>query len=183
MDVELWRDIVKTFHDHETAGHPGEIGTYNAIQEDCTLPHLLRRSLADSRKQKLQKMIMWHMGPLSLLESMDSVDSGGLDPDSTWKSCQLRWPQYIYTCLTPKPNPNTNLNPNPNPNSNPQQWFGCWSPAESGGFHRTPASKVVQKEALGNFDVESTGVCRSMWGSVRGVRALDQVEFQGGYQR
>ena len=59
------------------------------------------------------------MGPLSLLESMDSVDSGGLNPDSTWKSCQLCWPQYIYTCLTPKPNPNTNLNPNPNPKSNP----------------------------------------------------------------
>ena len=30
-DIELCRDIVKTFHDHETAGHPGEIGTYNAI--------------------------------------------------------------------------------------------------------------------------------------------------------
>ena len=74
---------------------------------------------------------------------------------------------YIYTCLTPKPNPNTNLNPNPNPNSNPRQWFGCWSPAESGGFHRTPASKVVQKEVLCNFDVESTGVRRSMWGSVK----------------
>ena len=30
-NTELRRDIVKTFHDHETAGHPGEIGTYNAI--------------------------------------------------------------------------------------------------------------------------------------------------------
>src|SRR6202021_3006065 len=29
-DTELRRDIVKTFHDHETAGHPGEIGTNNA---------------------------------------------------------------------------------------------------------------------------------------------------------
>ena len=107
------------------------------------------------------------MGPLSLLESMDSADSGGLNPDSTWKSCQLRWPQYIYTCLTPKPNTNTNLNPNPNPNSNLRQWFGCWSPAESSGFHRTPASKVVQKEVLGNFDIESTRVHWSMWGSVK----------------
>ena len=24
---------MKTFHDHETAGHPGEIGTYNAIRQ------------------------------------------------------------------------------------------------------------------------------------------------------
>ena len=23
---------MKSFHDHETAGHPGEIGTYNAVQ-------------------------------------------------------------------------------------------------------------------------------------------------------
>ena len=27
-NVELRRDIIKSFHDHETAGHPGEIGTY-----------------------------------------------------------------------------------------------------------------------------------------------------------
>ena len=32
-DIELRRDIVKTFHDHETAGHPGEIGTYNAVRQ------------------------------------------------------------------------------------------------------------------------------------------------------
>ena len=30
-DTELRRDIVKTFHDHQTAGHPGEIGTYNTV--------------------------------------------------------------------------------------------------------------------------------------------------------
>ena len=24
---------VKSFHDHETAGHPGKIGTYNAVQQ------------------------------------------------------------------------------------------------------------------------------------------------------
>ena len=30
-DIELRRDIVKTFHDHETTGRPGEIGTYNAV--------------------------------------------------------------------------------------------------------------------------------------------------------
>ena len=28
---ELRRDIVKMFHDHETAGHPGELETYNSI--------------------------------------------------------------------------------------------------------------------------------------------------------
>ena len=30
-DTELRWDIVKTFHDHQTARHPGEIGTYNAV--------------------------------------------------------------------------------------------------------------------------------------------------------
>ena len=30
-DQELRRDIVKMFHDHETAGHPGELETYNSI--------------------------------------------------------------------------------------------------------------------------------------------------------
>ena len=30
-DEKLRRDIVKSFHDHETAGHPGEIGTYNSV--------------------------------------------------------------------------------------------------------------------------------------------------------
>ena len=31
IDQELRRDIVKMFHDHETAGHPGELETYNSI--------------------------------------------------------------------------------------------------------------------------------------------------------
>ena len=31
--MDLRREIVKSFHDHETAGHPGEIGTYNAVQQ------------------------------------------------------------------------------------------------------------------------------------------------------
>jgi Integrase zinc binding domain len=30
-NTELQRELVKLFHDHETAGHPGEIGTYNAV--------------------------------------------------------------------------------------------------------------------------------------------------------
>ena len=28
-DIDLRRDIVKMFHDPETAGHPGELGTFN----------------------------------------------------------------------------------------------------------------------------------------------------------
>ena len=31
-DQDLWRDIVKMFHDHETAGHPGELKTYNLVK-------------------------------------------------------------------------------------------------------------------------------------------------------
>ena len=30
-DQDLCRDILKMFHDHETARHPGELETYNAI--------------------------------------------------------------------------------------------------------------------------------------------------------
>ena len=39
-NVDLRRDIVKSFHDHETAGHPGEIGTYNAIRQHYWWPGL-----------------------------------------------------------------------------------------------------------------------------------------------
>ena len=31
-NMDLRREIAKNFHDHETAEHPGEIGTYNAVQ-------------------------------------------------------------------------------------------------------------------------------------------------------
>ena len=31
QDIELQLDIVQSFHDHITAGHPGEIGIYNAV--------------------------------------------------------------------------------------------------------------------------------------------------------
>ena len=31
---------MKSFHDHETAGHPGEIGTYNAAQQHYWWPGL-----------------------------------------------------------------------------------------------------------------------------------------------
>ena len=30
-DQELQQDVVKMYHDHEMAGHPGELGTYNSI--------------------------------------------------------------------------------------------------------------------------------------------------------
>jgi RNase H-like domain found in reverse transcriptase/Integrase zinc binding domain/Chromo (CHRromatin Organisation MOdifier) domain/Integrase core domain/Reverse transcriptase (RNA-dependent DNA polymerase) len=39
-NTDLRRDIVKSFHDHETAGHPGEIGTYNAIRQNYWWPGL-----------------------------------------------------------------------------------------------------------------------------------------------
>src|SRR5271169_3980254 len=37
---ELRRDIVKSFHDHETAGHPGELGTYNSVRQHYWWPGL-----------------------------------------------------------------------------------------------------------------------------------------------
>jgi hypothetical protein len=39
-NMALRRDIVKTFHDHETAGHPGELGTYTAIRQHYWWPGL-----------------------------------------------------------------------------------------------------------------------------------------------
>ena len=39
-DTELRQDIVKTFHDHQIAGHPGEIGTYNTVQQHYWWPGL-----------------------------------------------------------------------------------------------------------------------------------------------
>ena len=39
-NMELRRDIVHSFHDHPTAGHPGEIGTYNAVQQNYWWPSL-----------------------------------------------------------------------------------------------------------------------------------------------
>ena len=37
---DLRRDIVWSFHDHETAGHPRKIGTYNAIRQHYWWPGL-----------------------------------------------------------------------------------------------------------------------------------------------
>jgi transposase InsO family protein len=39
-DTELRRDIAKSFHDHETAGHPGELETFNAIRQHYWWPGL-----------------------------------------------------------------------------------------------------------------------------------------------
>jgi Integrase zinc binding domain len=33
-DLELRRDIVKMYHNHKTAGHPGELETYNRIRQN-----------------------------------------------------------------------------------------------------------------------------------------------------
>ena len=39
-DDNLRRDITRLFHDHETAGHPGELETYNAIRQHYWWPGL-----------------------------------------------------------------------------------------------------------------------------------------------
>ena len=39
-DQELQRDMVKMYHNHETAGHPGELETYNSIQQHYWWPGL-----------------------------------------------------------------------------------------------------------------------------------------------
>jgi hypothetical protein len=39
-DLELWRDIVKMYHDHKMAGHPGELETYNGIRQNYWWPGL-----------------------------------------------------------------------------------------------------------------------------------------------
>ena len=39
-NTELRQEIVQNFHDHETAGHPGEIGTYNAVHQHYWWPGL-----------------------------------------------------------------------------------------------------------------------------------------------
>jgi hypothetical protein len=39
-DLELRQDIVKMYHDHKTAGHPGELETYNGIRQNYWWPGL-----------------------------------------------------------------------------------------------------------------------------------------------
>ena len=39
-DQELQRDVVKMYHNHETAGHPGELETYNSTQQHYCWPGL-----------------------------------------------------------------------------------------------------------------------------------------------
>jgi len=40
LDKDLRQNILKTFHDHETTGHPGELQTYNAIRQHYWWPGL-----------------------------------------------------------------------------------------------------------------------------------------------
>ena len=37
-DLDLRQDIVKMFHDHEMAGHPGELETYNSVKQHYWWP-------------------------------------------------------------------------------------------------------------------------------------------------
>ena len=37
-DQELRQDVVKMYHGHKTAGHPGELETYNSIQQHYWWP-------------------------------------------------------------------------------------------------------------------------------------------------
>src|SRR5271168_3267205 len=39
-DQTLRQDILRMFHDHETAGHPGELATYNSVQQHYWWPGL-----------------------------------------------------------------------------------------------------------------------------------------------
>jgi hypothetical protein len=40
IDVELCREIVRRYHDHLTAGHPGELQMFNAVKEHYWWPGL-----------------------------------------------------------------------------------------------------------------------------------------------
>jgi len=40
LNPKLQHDIVESFHDHETAGHPGELETYNAVRQHYWQPGL-----------------------------------------------------------------------------------------------------------------------------------------------
>ena len=40
MDEELQQDITKMFHNHQMAGHPGELETYNFIRQHYWWPRL-----------------------------------------------------------------------------------------------------------------------------------------------
>ena len=37
-DQKLWQDIVRMFHNHQTAGHPGELETYNFVKQHYWWP-------------------------------------------------------------------------------------------------------------------------------------------------
>ena len=39
-DLDLQQDIIKMFHDHEMAGHPGELETYNSVKQHYWWPRM-----------------------------------------------------------------------------------------------------------------------------------------------
>ena len=39
-DLDLWWDIVKMFHDHKMAGHPGELEMYNLVKQHYWWPRM-----------------------------------------------------------------------------------------------------------------------------------------------
>jgi hypothetical protein len=49
QNADLRRDLVKTYHDHLTAGHPGELQTFNALQEHYWWPGMRRQQHGYSR--------------------------------------------------------------------------------------------------------------------------------------
>ena len=58
-DETLQQDIAKMFHDHETAGHPGELEMYNAIRQHywwpglCTFVRTMYRDVVHASSSKL----------------------------------------------------------------------------------------------------------------------------------
>jgi Integrase zinc binding domain len=40
IDVELQKKFIQRYHDHPTAGHPGELQTFNAVKEHYWWPGL-----------------------------------------------------------------------------------------------------------------------------------------------
>jgi Integrase zinc binding domain len=58
INAELQREIVRRYHDHPTAGHPGELQTFNAAKE-----HYLLVARASSLYQELRPR-MWNMSTI-----------------------------------------------------------------------------------------------------------------------
>ena len=74
-DDDLWWDIAKMFHDHETAGHPGELETFNSIRQHYWWPGLRRTMWRDVGYVSSLKLIVaprnQHSYPLKELNRPD----------------------------------------------------------------------------------------------------------------